>query len=77
MGLFLLSIDNFLMQITDNIFESYVDCEYKGYLKYVGKGGIKTEPEILNNETFNHIKKYYIDTLSSKSKNEYIQKQFY
>lgn len=61
------------MQITDNIFESYVDCEYKGYLKYVGKSGIKTESEILNDETFNHIKEYYIETLSSKTKNEYIQ----
>ncbi len=62
------------MQITETIFESYVDCEYKGYLKYVGKGGIKTELENVNIETFNNMKGHYIGTLSSKSRNEYIQK---
>lgn len=62
------------MQITDKIFASYLECEYKGYLKFIGKSGIKTELENLNNETLNNIKEHYIETISSKIKNEYIQK---
>jgi len=38
------------MKITDEIFESYVNCKYKAYLKFSGKGGNKSDYERLENE---------------------------
>jgi len=38
------------MKITDDIFKSYLSCQYKAYLKLCGKTGNKTELEKLNDE---------------------------
>jgi predicted RecB family nuclease len=38
------------MQITDEIFKSYLSCQYKAHLKLCGKTGNKTELENLNDE---------------------------
>lgn len=54
------------MQITEKVFESYVDCEYKGYLKYIGKSYVRTELESLNDETLNNTKENYFETIQFK-----------
>lgn len=62
------------MQITDKVFASYLDCEYKGYLKHIGKSDVRTELESLNDETLNTIKENYFESISSKFENEHIQR---
>ena len=38
------------MQITDDIFKSYLSCQYKAYLALCGKTGNKTDFEKINDE---------------------------
>jgi len=44
------------MLITNEIFKSYLSCQYKAYLKICGKTGNKTDFEKLNNEFLNVLK---------------------
>ena len=43
------------MLITNEIFKSYLSCQYKAYLKICGKKGNKTDFEKLNNEFLNDL----------------------
>lgn len=47
------------MVITSEILQSLIQCEYKGYLKFQGKDGIKTDFEKLNAEIKNTASKRF------------------